>query len=96
MKFAASIAAFALAACVAAAPTPSGDWQNNNCYPRSYIEGLIAQEIVFLQHLDVATGVAAGQAIFADNLTEVSLLFPAHIAQHSRPIVRRLNQLPQR
>ncbi|KAK5069579.1 hypothetical protein LTR51_008412 [Lithohypha guttulata] len=75
MQIFATVATFALAACgVAASPTPSwGNWGNSgnpNCVSRSYIEGLIAQEIVFLQHKNVTAAVAAGNAIFDANIAE--------------------------
>lgn len=75
MQLLATVATFALAACgVAASPTPSwGNWGNSGnpaCVSRSYIEGLIAQEIVFLEHKNVTAAVAAGNAIFDANIAE--------------------------
>lgn len=72
MKLITSLASLAAVLCsVAAVPNPGG-WKGykNGCFDRSYIEGLVAQEIVFLQHLDVAAAVAAGNAIFDPNIQE--------------------------
>lgn len=72
MKFLTSLASFtALVWSVAAAPNPDG-WQgwNDGCYSRSYIEGLVAQEIVYLQHLDLAAANAAALAIFDPSIAE--------------------------
>lgn len=72
MKFLASLASItALLWSVAAAPNPDG-WQNWNdgCYSRDYIEGLVAQEITYLMHTDLAAANAAALNIFAPDIAE--------------------------
>lgn len=71
MKFLASLASLALAATASAAPSPGG-WGNwgKNCASRDYIQSLVDQEIVYLQHLNQTAALAAGQAIFASDIQE--------------------------
>lgn len=70
MQFLVTLASLAMAAAgVAAAPTKASamearDSSWNNCFSRDYIEGLIAQEIVFEMHTNVTAAIAAGNAIF--------------------------------
>lgn len=69
MKFLATLASLALVA--TAAPTP-GDWKdwNNGCPSRAYVENLVAQEIVYLQHFDLAAARAAAESIFSVDFNE--------------------------
>ena len=104
MKFLVTLASLALAAIAAPAPGDWGKW-NNGCASREYIQYLVDQEIVYLQHLDVAAGRAAGEAIFAADIVEygdsinslrqapVSLLFSAHLDTGSFSLTNPPSQL---
>ena len=71
MKLLATIATLALAATALPTPTPQGtDWEQNGCATRSYVEYLVAQEIIYLQHTNVTAGRIAAEGIFAADIVE--------------------------